>query len=153
MAQWVDLQYFWPQGFCFPFQTAQKRVTLIWLYRSSGKEKESRCLVFWPSTKRENRHFYVVVLRWRQRNVQKSAMHVNVVVKQIVFLRPQRGFPNIVLSKMNVHEHWTRVTRFNPLWVFWTTWCPKVNFTLSLFKICILIHLNTLKFERSGSLE
>ena len=113
MAQWVDLQSFWPRGFCFPFQTAQKCVTLIWLHRSSGKEKESRCLVFWPSTKRQIRHFHAIVLRWRQRNVQKSAMHV-----QIVFLRLQRGFPNIVLRKKNIHEHWTRVTRFNPLWVF-----------------------------------
>ena len=24
-------------------------------------------------------------------------------------------FPNMV--KLNIHEHWTRVTRFNPLWV------------------------------------
>ena len=26
-------------------------------------------------------------------------------------------FANMVLRKMNIHEHWTRVTRFNPLWV------------------------------------
>ena len=29
------------------------------LYQSSGKEKESRCLVFTSNTKREIRHFYV----------------------------------------------------------------------------------------------
>ena len=46
------------------------------LYRSSGKEKGSRCLVFASSTKREIRHFHVVVVRWRQRSVQKSVMHV-----------------------------------------------------------------------------
>ena len=46
------------------------------LYRSSGKEKGSRCLVFASSTKRESRQFHVVVVRWRQRNVQKSVMHV-----------------------------------------------------------------------------
>ena len=46
------------------------------LYRSSGKEKGSRCLVFTSSTKREIRHFHVVVVQWRQRNVQKSVMHV-----------------------------------------------------------------------------
>ena len=46
------------------------------LYRSSGKEKESRCLVFTSSTKREIRHFYDVVVQRRQRNVQKSVMHV-----------------------------------------------------------------------------
>ena len=33
------------------------------LYRSSGKEKESHCLVFTSSTKREIRHFHVVVVQ------------------------------------------------------------------------------------------
>ena len=46
------------------------------LYLSSGKEIESRCLVFSASEKREIRQFHVVVLHWRQRNVQKSMMHV-----------------------------------------------------------------------------
>ena len=46
------------------------------LYQSSGKEKESRCLVRTSSTKRENRHFYVVVVQRRLRHVQKSVMHV-----------------------------------------------------------------------------
>ena len=46
------------------------------LYESSGKEKESRCLVFTSSTKREIRHFQVVVVQRRHRNVQKSVMHV-----------------------------------------------------------------------------
>ena len=45
------------------------------LYQSSGKEKES-CLVFPYSTKREIRHFHVLVVQQRQRNVQKSVMHV-----------------------------------------------------------------------------
>ena len=52
-----------------------------WLYRSSGKEKESRlsllCLVFAFSTKREIRYFHVVVVQWWQRNIQKSVMHVH----------------------------------------------------------------------------
>ena len=39
-----------------------------WLYRSSGKEEKSRCLVFKSSTKRKMRHFHVVVVYWRQRN-------------------------------------------------------------------------------------
>ena len=39
-------------------------------------EKESRFLVFTSSTKREIRHFHVVVVQWRQRNIQKSVMHV-----------------------------------------------------------------------------
>ena len=46
------------------------------LYQSSGKEKETRCLVFPSSTKREMRHFQVVVVQRRLRNVQKSMMHV-----------------------------------------------------------------------------
>ena len=46
------------------------------LCQNSGKEKESRCLVFTSSKKREIRYFHVVVVQWRQRNVQKSVMHV-----------------------------------------------------------------------------
>ena len=45
-------------------------------YQSSGKEKESCCLVFPSSTKRELRRFHVVVVRRRQRNVPKRVMHV-----------------------------------------------------------------------------
>ena len=46
------------------------------LYQSSGKEKGSCCLVFPSSTKREFRHFHVVVVQRKWRNVQKSVMHV-----------------------------------------------------------------------------
>ena len=46
------------------------------LYQSSRTEKESCCLVFPPSTKHEIRHFNVVVVQRRLRNVQKSVMHV-----------------------------------------------------------------------------
>ena len=45
------------------------------LYQSSGKGKESRIL-FTSSTKCEITHLYVVVVHRRQRNVQKSVMHV-----------------------------------------------------------------------------
>ena len=41
-----------------------------------GKEKESCCLVFPSSTKREIRHFHDVVVQRRLRKVQKSVMHV-----------------------------------------------------------------------------
>ena len=44
------------------------------LYQSSRKEKQSRYLVFTFSTKCEIRHFRVVVVQWRQRNVQKRVM-------------------------------------------------------------------------------
>ena len=53
------------------------------LYQSSGKEKESHCLVFTSSTKREIRYFYVAVVRWRQRNVQKAWCTCRVVVLPI----------------------------------------------------------------------
>ena len=46
------------------------------LHQSSGKEIETRSLVFTSSEKREIRQFHVVVVHWRQRNVQKSVMHV-----------------------------------------------------------------------------
>ena len=46
------------------------------LYQSSGKGKESWCLVFPSLTNREIGHFHVVVVQWQQRNVQKSVMHI-----------------------------------------------------------------------------
>ena len=42
------------------------------LYQSSGKEKQSCCLVFPSLTKREFRHFHVVVVQQRLRNVQRK---------------------------------------------------------------------------------
>ena len=46
------------------------------LYQSSGKGKESCCVVFRSSTRREICYFHVVVVQRRLRNVQKSVMHV-----------------------------------------------------------------------------
>ena len=46
------------------------------LCQSSGEENESRCLVCTSSTKRETRQSRVVVVQGRQRNLQKSVMHV-----------------------------------------------------------------------------
>ena len=57
------------------------------LHQSSGKEKESSCLLFPSSTKCEIRHFHVVVVKRRQRNVQKSVMHVqSCLSKPVAFL-------------------------------------------------------------------
>ena len=42
----------------------------------SKKRKESRCLRFTFSTKRGDRHFHVVAVQRRQRNVEKRVMHV-----------------------------------------------------------------------------
>ena len=64
------------------------------LYLSSGKEKESRCLVFTSSEKRGIRQFHVVVVHWRRRNVQKSMMHVQSCclanLNQFLFCRSRR---------------------------------------------------------------
>ena len=56
------------------------------LYQSSGKEKEVCCCVFPPSTKREIRHFHVVVVQRRQKNLQKSVMHVQSCFANIILL-------------------------------------------------------------------
>ena len=42
------------------------------LYQSSGKEKESRCLMFTSSTKREFRHFHLIVVQRRQKMYKKA---------------------------------------------------------------------------------
>ena len=42
------------------------------LYQSSGNEKENCCFVFPSSTKRKIRHFHVLIMQRRQRNVQKT---------------------------------------------------------------------------------
>ena len=46
------------------------------LYQSSRKEKETCCFGFPSSTKREIRHFHVVVVQRWLRNVQKSLVHM-----------------------------------------------------------------------------
>ena len=48
----------------------------IGLYQSSGKEKENCCFVFTSSKKREIRHYHVVAVQRRLRNVNKSVVHV-----------------------------------------------------------------------------
>ena len=50
----------------------------FFLYRSSGIEKESRCLEFSPSTKREFIHFHVKVMQWWQRDAHKIATQVQI---------------------------------------------------------------------------
>ena len=56
------------------------------LYQSSGKEKDSCCLVFLSLTKREFGHFHIVVVQQQQINVQKSVMHVqSCVVNQTYY--------------------------------------------------------------------
>ena len=47
-------------------------------YQSSGKENDSRCLMFTSSTKSESRQFHVVVVQWRQ--IKKAWCTCKVVV-------------------------------------------------------------------------
>ena len=47
------------------------------MHQSSGKQKGSFCLMFPSSTKRDFKHLHVIVVQWRQRNVQKGVMHVH----------------------------------------------------------------------------
>ena len=56
-------------------------------YPSSGREIKFRRGLFTFSTKREIRHFHVVVAQ-KRRNVQKSEMHVQscLLIKPIVFV-------------------------------------------------------------------
>ena len=65
------------------------------LYQSSGKEKESCCLLFTSSLKREIRHFHVVVVQRRQRNVQKSVIHMKLLFCQST---PTAFFPSSLLK-------------------------------------------------------
>ena len=45
------------------------------LYLNLFKALENRCLVFTSSTKREIRQVHLVVVQWRQTNVQKSVLY------------------------------------------------------------------------------
>ena len=52
-------------------------VLISWGPHSSlERERKSRGCLFTSSIKHEIRHFHVVVVQCRQRNVQKSVMHV-----------------------------------------------------------------------------
>ena len=45
-------------------------------YSSSERERKFSVYLFTSSIKREIRHFPIVVMEWRKRNIQKSVMHV-----------------------------------------------------------------------------
>ena len=95
------------------------------LYQSSGKEKESCCLVFPSSTKREIRHFHVVVVQRRLRNVQKSVMHVQscyfVNLNPLLFCRSRCRRCRCLSSLSMCKGRWLNVTalwrdHLNCLW-------------------------------------
>ena len=118
------------------------------LYQSSRKEKQSRCLVFSFSTKCEIRHFQVVVMYWRQRNVQKSMMHVQSCCFANNFLWTYCFFAivfdvTVVISLV----HFSKTGKF---------WSSKANWRLcfSLPSIVLMDLLETKlyfnEFKRSG---
>ena len=81
------------------------------LYRSSGKEKETSCLLLTSSTKRKIKHFHVVVVQIWQRNVQKSVMYVQscrLLNKPIAFFRSRYRRRRRCLSYLlrNSHRFW-----------------------------------------------
>ena len=81
------------------------------LHQSSGKEKESCCLLFPFSTKREMKQFHVVVVQRRQRNEQESVMHVQgycfACLNLLLFCRsrsrPRRRCLNSLMYKKGHH--------------------------------------------------
>ena len=83
------------------------------LHQSSGKEKESCCLLFPSSTKREIRQFHVVVVQRRQRNVQKSVMHVQsccfACVNLLLFCRSRCRRRRRCINSLVAVITWTRM--------------------------------------------
>ena len=69
----------WKSEFAF-FQSSSRLLQVTNFvkesYPSSEAERKFRCRLSTSSVKREIRHFHVAVVQWRQRNVQKSVMHV-----------------------------------------------------------------------------
>ena len=95
------------------------------LYESSGKEKESCCLVFPSSTKREISHFHVVVVQGRLRNVQKRLMHVQspcfANINLLLFCRSRCPRCSRCLSSLLFYFHATRILSTGS-----TNWTSKI---------------------------
>ena len=94
------------------------------LYRSSGKGKESRCLVFTYSIKREIWHFHVVVVQWLQRNVQ-SCCFAN--PETYCFFcrsrwRRRRRYSSSVILYLG---HPSQFLREKPWGQVWKTYCSR----------------------------
>ena len=117
---------------------------ILRLYQSSEKEEESRCLVFTSFTKREIRHFHVVVVQWRQRNVQKNVTHAQSCCFAILsaFMSfsltspssllkfPDKGLTNLRVNHESIH-HMTS-------WPHLSTSCQKTSNKNPTHRACIL---------------
>ena len=75
--------------------------------------------------RKRNSHHCVFALHKRELSCRSRAVMAKKCTKNVMpvqswtycFLRPQRDFQICDLEKLNIHKHWTRVTRLNPLWV------------------------------------
>ena len=119
------------------------------LYQSWRKEKQSRCLVFSFSTKCEIRHFQVVVMYWRQRNVQKSVMHVQSCCFANDFMRTSCFFFAIVFDVTMVISlvHFSKTGKF---WSSKANWrlCFSLPSTVLMGLLETKLYFN--EFKRSG---
>ena len=127
------------------------------LNQSSGKEKESCCLVFPSATIHEFMHFHIVVVQRRQRNVQTLMMHMQSCcfanLNLLLFCSSYCRHCHHSLSSLNSHQ-FTRVSAitffkfsinrpnnciqmppslllFNKCWVWWALICIR-NFFLTV---------------------
>ena len=110
------------------------------LFRSSGKEKESRCVVITSSTKREIWYVHVVVVQCRQRNMQKKRAERAKLLfcqsKPIVLL-PFSSllapyYPRHHHHNHHQHQHHRRQTLQHS-----ATWCYEATGTTPLVIICM----------------
>ena len=100
------------------------------LYQSSGKEKKNSYFVFPSSTKRENRHFHVVVVQRRQRNAYKNTRCtckgvIFANLNLLLFCRPRwrhRRLCLSTLSKYRLNTYRAETWRFGA-----TFWRPKTQ--------------------------
>ena len=78
-------------------------------YQSSGKQKESCCVVFPSSTKREIRHFHVAPATTAKKCIQKSVMHVQSCcfanINLLLFFLFSLPSPSSLLKLPNEHDH------------------------------------------------
>ena len=102
------------------------------LYWSSGKEKESYCLVFTSCTKCKIRHFHIVVVQWRQRNVEKgvtrmqSCCFANLIL--LLFCRSCWRHLRRCLSPLMIHEQILCTLFF----LIWSPWMKSYGMTIQL---------------------
>ena len=115
------------------------------------KEEESRCLVFTSSTKGEIRHFHVVVVQWRQRNVQKSVMHVQSCcfanVNLLLFCRPRCRRRRRCLSSVITSSKWSWQSLRHQLLVWQQSWKKKTVEKKAL--LTIKTHSTELQFSKN----